>query len=77
MRATLSKWGNSLAIRLPKQAADSAGFHEGGVVDLTVEDGAVVLRRRKWDIQDLVQQIDGADQPPLIADDAPRGSEEW
>ncbi len=77
MRTVLSKWGNSLAVRLPREAAASAGFHEGAVVDLTVEDEAIVLRRRRWDIRDLVSRIDLGGQPPLLTDDAPRGTEEW
>jgi antitoxin MazE len=76
MRATLSKWGNSLAVRLPRQAAASAGLREGAVVDLTVEGDAIVLRRRRYDIAELVSKIDAAAQPPLVEDD-PRGSEEW
>jgi antitoxin MazE len=76
MRAVLSKWGNSLAIRLPKEAAASAGLREGAAIDLTVEGDAIVLRRRRYDIRELVSKIDPAAQPPLI-EDTPRGSEEW
>jgi antitoxin MazE len=77
MRAVVSKWGNSLAVRVPREAATSAGLEEGAVIDLTVEDEAIVLRRRKWDIKDLVARIDPRKQPPLIAEDQPRGTEEW
>ena len=76
MRAVLSKWGNSLAVRLPRDATASAGLREGAVVDLTVEDGAIVLRPRRWDIGELVSAIRSREPPPLFEDD-PRGSEEW
>ena len=76
MRATLSKWGNSLAVRLPREAAASAGLREGAAIDLTVEGDAIVLRRRRYDIAELVSRIDPDSRPPLI-EDAPRGSEEW
>ncbi len=76
MRVTLSKWGNSLAVRLPREAAASAGLREGVIVDLTVEDDAIVLRRRRWDIGEMVSAIRGRDAPPLL-DDVPLGSEEW
>jgi len=76
MRAIISKWGNSLAIRVPREAAASAGLREGAAVDLTVEDDAIVLRRRRWDIDELVLAMHGL-QPPPLEEDEPRGSEEW
>lgn len=76
MRTTLSKWGNSLAVRLPKEAAASAGLREGAVVDLAVQGDSIVLRRRRYDIRELVSRIDRKAQPPLFEDE-PKGSEEW
>ncbi|HEV2231783.1 MAG TPA: AbrB/MazE/SpoVT family DNA-binding domain-containing protein, partial [Terriglobia bacterium] len=34
MRAALSKWGNSLAVRIPKSLADSAQLREGEPVEI-------------------------------------------
>lgn len=76
MRAAVSRWGNSLAVRIPKEAAEAAGLQEGAALDLTVEDGAVTLRRRRYDIRELVAAIEGS-PPPLEIDDGPRGSEAW
>ena len=44
----VAKWGNSLAVRLPKETAKALGFAEGD--DITFEhtpDGEVKLRRRR------------------------------
>jgi antitoxin MazE len=76
VRAKLAKWGNSLAIRLPREAAESVGLTEGAVVDLSVDGDAIVLRRRRYDIADLVAAIDPKQQHPLI-EDQPRGGEAW
>lgn len=76
MRTSLSRWGNSLAVRLPKEAAAAAGLREGAAIELTVEKGAIVLRSRPWDIRDLVAAVEGA-PPPLELEDEPRGSEVW
>ena len=76
MRASVAKWGNSLAVRLPKDAVEAIGLRDGAPLDLTIADGALTLRPRRWDIKALVAQIDG-DPPPLEFDDAPRGSEVW
>ena len=77
MRASIARWGNSLAVRVPKDIAASVGLGEGAALDLTVEDDAIVLRRRRYDIAELVAAMAGAEQPPLLMDDAPRGSEVW
>lgn len=34
MPATVSKWGNSLAVRIPKRLARSSGLSEGTVVEI-------------------------------------------
>ena len=45
MRATISKWGNSLALRIPHGLAADAGLHEGSEVDVRVEDGCLIAAR--------------------------------
>lgn len=77
MRASVARWGNSLAVRLPKEAATSVGFAEGATLDLTIENDAIVLRRRRYDIKALVREMAGAEPPPLILDDDAEGSEVW
>lgn len=76
MRTSIAKWGNSLAVRVPKEAAAAAGLREGAILDLTLEGDAIVLRRRTVDIRDLVAAITGA-PPPLELEDEARGSEAW
>lgn len=44
MIVQLSKWGNSLGIRIPKQIAGQAHLTEGTKVELQVENGQVVLK---------------------------------
>ena len=77
MRASLARWGNSLAVRVPKEVAASVGLREGAALDLTVEDGALVLRRRRYDLDELEASMAGKEPPPLEMEDKPRGSEVW
>jgi antitoxin MazE len=44
MQVRIAKWGNSLAVRLPKAIAEDLGLVEGQPVDVAVESGAVKLR---------------------------------
>ena len=39
MQTMISKWGNSLALRLPRLVAEQARLVEGTTVDLEVDDG--------------------------------------
>ena len=42
MRVRIQKWGNSLALRIPKPFALEAGVDRGAELDLTVQDGCLV-----------------------------------
>ena len=44
MRTSVQKWGNSLAIRIPKAFAADLGIDQNASIDLVMEDGALVLR---------------------------------
>lgn len=44
MRLQLAKWGNSLAVRLPKECTQAAGLHEGDRVEAIIaQEGAITL----------------------------------
>ena len=48
MRTRIAKWGNSLALRLPKNLAEDIRLVEGATVDLRVEgDALMVVPARK------------------------------
>ncbi|KAA8817370.1 AbrB/MazE/SpoVT family DNA-binding domain-containing protein [Bifidobacterium callitrichos] len=42
--ATVTKWGNSEGIRIPREVRELAGIHEGSSVTMEVKDGAIVIR---------------------------------
>ena len=44
MRTKIVKWGNSLGLRIPKSFAEEVRVSEGSAVDLTMEDGRLVIR---------------------------------
>ena len=43
MRLQIQKWGNSLALRLPKVFASEANVRQGSAVDLSFADGKLIL----------------------------------
>lgn len=61
MIASIAKWGNSLAVRIPRDALRELNVAEGEELTLAVEGGALVLRpvkqRLTYDIEALVAGI--------------------
>ena len=56
MRIAVQRWGNSLAVRIPKAIAVESELSEGAVVDMKLVKGKVVLmplRKRKLSLEDL------------------------
>lgn len=43
METVIKKWGNSLALRIPKPLADEVGLEEDSAVDLLLEEGKLVI----------------------------------
>ena len=41
MQTTVSKWGNSLALRLPRHVAEVVKLVEGSTVCVEIEDGSL------------------------------------
>jgi antitoxin MazE len=76
MRTEIARWGNSLAVRLPKQVLEQAGLAEGAAVELVVESGTVVLRPTKprYSIDKLIADITPENLPESF-DDALVGRE--
>lgn len=60
MNAKIQKWGNSLALRIPKAFATEARLKQGAVVDLAVVDGKVILNPDlppKYSLDELLRGV--------------------
>lgn len=60
MLTKVQKWGNSLAIRIPKALAEEAGLERGKQVNLHYEDGELRIRRRRrkrYDLDELLASV--------------------
>lgn len=44
MRTKIVKWGNSLGLRIPKSFAEEVEVGDGSTVELTMENGNLVIR---------------------------------
>jgi antitoxin MazE len=57
---TISKWGNSLAVRIPQSDAREASLNDGDCLEMDIDsDGNIVLRSAhpKYDLTELVSRI--------------------
>jgi len=59
MKATIQKWGNSLAIRIPKNITKDTRVSEGSNIDIMVENGNIVLspRKKEYSLKELLKNI--------------------
>lgn len=59
MTVTISRWGNSLAVRIPKDVLDQAELHEGDILDVVSERGGIVLTPRSapLSLDELISRI--------------------
>lgn len=77
MQSRIGMWGGSCAIRLPKMAVESLGFHEGEEVRIEIDGDSLVIRPAavRYALSDLVERAKALDAPDLL-DDAPMGDEQ-
>jgi antitoxin MazE len=77
---TISKWGNSLAVRIPHAIAKQASLNEGDCVALSLDsDGVIVMRstRRRYELSELVSRITPKNRHRETDWGRPRGEESW
>jgi antitoxin MazE len=60
MKTRVQKWGNSLAVRVPKSFAESLELETGSPVEMSIEDDAIVIRRDRdgdWNLDTLLSEV--------------------
>jgi antitoxin MazE len=60
MQTKIQKWGNSLGLRIPRSFAAEAHVEEGAIVDLSVENGRLLvrpLRVRRYSLNVLLRKV--------------------
>jgi antitoxin MazE len=83
MKTHVSKWGNSLAIRIPKALAIELGLREGTAVDVTSEPGRLVITpatgtgRRKYSLKEILRGIRPEHLHSEVDFGPPVGKEIW
>lgn len=85
MKIEFSKWGNSLALRIPKAFAQEIGASVGKVANMEVRDGKLVVeiakpkrhQQRRYRLEQLVAGITPENRHREIEWGPPVGNEVW
>jgi antitoxin MazE len=80
MKTVLQKWGNSLALRIPRTVADEIAVGEGQAVDLRVSKGRLVVApvtKKRYELSHLVTAITAKNRHTETDSGKRRGREIW
>lgn len=76
-KSHIAKWGDSLAVRIPKPIAEQWGVREGSAIELSTRGDRVVMRKRGYRLADMLSQIN-PDNLHAEQDTGPaQGAEAW
>jgi antitoxin MazE len=79
MKTTIQKWGNSLAVRIPRPFAEEIHLEENTTVDLTIRAGKLVIvpAAPTMTLESLVEQITEENRHDEIGTGLGVGNEAW
>ena len=79
MVTSIQRWGNSLAVRIPKPFAAQAGLAEDTDVEIVVEGDRIVISpaKREWKLEKLLSRISPSNRHREIPWGQPKGRESW
>ena len=80
MESRVQKWGNSLAVRIPKPFALEVGLREDAAVELRVSDGTLVITPVEHPVYRLSDLLSGVRRSNLHAEVSTgerQGDESW
>jgi antitoxin MazE len=80
MRATVKKWGNSAAVRIPSSAMQAMHLDLDAVVDVREEAGRIVIepvRQKTYDLDKMLKGITPKNLHEPVDFGTPEGKEAW
>ena len=79
MRTRVQKWGNSLAVRIPKPFAEGAGLRPSSEVEVSLQRGEVRLRpvRPRWKLRQLLIGVTKKNLHAEVESGPAVGRESW
>ncbi len=80
MLTKVQKWGNSLALRIPKAFATDAGLEDNSAVEISLVDGQIIVKpvaAQGWSLEQLLAGVTSDNLHGEIDTGEPAGNEAW
>ena len=79
MKTKIHRWGNSLAVRIPKPFAESAGLKASSEVQMSLEGDEVRLTpvRHRWDLRRMLARVTKGNTHGEVESGPAVGREAW
>lgn len=80
MSAHIQRWGNSLAVRIPKAFAEEVGLQPNDEIEIALRDGEIVLTPKKakaYSLDELLEGVTSENRPDEWDMGAAFGKEVW
>ncbi|MBI4235448.1 AbrB/MazE/SpoVT family DNA-binding domain-containing protein [Candidatus Peregrinibacteria bacterium] len=77
MKTNISKWGNSLAVRIPKSFAEELGLNEESELEIRLKNRQIVLSKSNSHLDELVSGITNENLHKEVETGKITGNEQW
>lgn len=80
MKTAVQRWGNSLALRIPRSFAAETKISEGSEVELTIRANSLVVRpvvRQRHRLDDLLKRVNARNRHEAVVTGPAVGKEAW
>ncbi|MBA3036644.1 MAG: AbrB/MazE/SpoVT family DNA-binding domain-containing protein [Desulfobacterium sp.] len=80
MQTKIQKWGNSLALRIPKSFAIDANLRQNETVDLTLDKDKIIITiigEKEYSLDELLEGVSENNLHSEFDPGAPVGKETW
>ena len=80
MRTKIKKWGNSLALRIPKSFALNANLRQDELVDLSIDKERIIITligEKEYSLDELLEGVSESNLHSEFDTGAPVGREIW
>ena len=73
----VSRWGTSLAVRIPKAIVEQWGVQEGSAIEMISRGGEVVLRKQPYKLEAMLAEVTPDNLHAEQGFGESRGNEAW
>ncbi len=80
MQTKITKWGNSLALRIPKSFALNANLRQNELVDISIDKERIIItpiRKKEYSLDELLEGVSENNLHCELDTGVPVGKEIW